>query len=124
MRACIVGHPVAQSRSPLLHGHWLAEHGIAGSYERIDVPPDGFATFLEGFAAQGFTGCNVTSPHKLAALQAVTRTDEAASVIGAVNTIWREGDDWVGGNTDAHGFIANLDDRAPGWDDGAKIAVV
>lgn len=124
LRACIMGHPVAQSRSPMLHGYWLAQHGIAGRYEHMDVAPDGFAAFFKGFAAAGFSGGNVTAPHKVAALAAVDRLDEAARVIGAVNTIWREGDTWVGGNTDAHGFIANLDELAPDWDAGARHAVV
>ena len=123
-RACIMGHPVAQSRSPMLHGHWLAELGIAGSYGREDVPPDGFDGFFAGFRAAGYVGGNVTAPHKLAALRAVSRLDAAAAAIGAVNTIWTEDGAYVGGNTDAHGFIANLDDRAPGWDASARQAVV
>lgn len=123
-KVCVVGHPIAQSRSPMLHGYWLARYGIDGSYGRRDVPPGGFDAFLSGFAAEGFVGCNVTAPHKLAALQAVARVDDAARVIGAVNTIWRENGIWVGGNTDAHGFIANLDDRTPGWDVDARRAVL
>lgn len=114
-RACIMGHPVSQSRSPMLHGHWLAELGIAGEYVRHDVPPDAFAAFFQGFHASGYVGGNVTAPHKQAALLAVARADAAATAIGAVNTIWTEAGELVGGNTDAHGFIANLDDRADGW---------
>ncbi len=123
-RACIMGHPVVQSRSPMLHGYWLKQLGIAGSYTHEDVPPGGFEDFLKGFQAAGYTGGNVTAPHKQAALQAVSRIDAVAAAIGAVNTIWIEDGVLVGGNTDAHGFIANLDDRAPGWDVGAKIAVL
>ncbi len=123
-RACVMGHPIAQSRSPMLHGYWLETLGIAGSYDRQDVPPDGFAAFMQRFRAEGFVGGNVTAPHKQAALQSVARLDDAARTIGAVNTIWLEGDVLVGGNTDAHGFITNLDDRAPGWDDGAETAVL
>ncbi len=88
---------------------------ITGEYVRQDVPPDGFAAFFTGFHAAGFVGGNVTAPHKQSALKAVARVDAAASQIGAVNTIWTEDGVLVGGNTDAHGFIANLDDRAPGW---------
>ena len=58
-RAFVVGHPIAHSRSPLIHGHWLAEHGIAGSYERIDVAPDAFAGFVSRLADEGFAGGNV-----------------------------------------------------------------
>jgi shikimate dehydrogenase len=119
-----MGHPIAQSRSPMLHGYWLEKLGIAGSYDRQDVPPDGFAAFMAGFLAAGFVGGNVTAPHKQAALQAVARLDAAATTIGAVNTIWVEDGALVGGNTDAHGFIANLDDRAPGWSETARTAVL
>lgn len=123
-RAGIIGSPVAQSRSPMLHGYWLQQLGIAGSYERLEVPQDGFDAFIASFASQGFVGGNVTAPHKLAAYRAMARLDAAAAGIGAVNTIWLEGSDLVGGNTDAHGFIANLDDRAPDWQATATRAVV
>ncbi len=123
-RACVMGHPIAQSRSPMLHGYWLTQHGIAGEYDRQDVPPDGFADFFKGFRAAGYIGGNVTAPHKQTALKLMAHIDGAAQAIGAINTIWLEGEDWVGGNTDAHGFIANLDDRAPGWDSTAKTAVL
>eukprot|EP01037_Dinobryon_pediforme_P001965 gene1965-2000_t len=123
-RACVMGHPIAQSRSPMLHGYWLKQLGIAGSYTRVEVPPGGFASFMQGFLAEGYVGGNVTAPHKQAALQAMSRVDAVAAAIGAVNTIWSEGGKLVGGNTDAHGFIANLDDRAPGWGDSTWTAVI
>lgn len=123
-RACVMGHPIGQSRSPMLHGYWLRQLGIAGDYGRQDVPPGGFAAFLQGFHAAGYVGGNVTAPHKQAALQAVARVDAVAAAIGAVNTIWTEHGALVGGNTDAHGFIANLEDRAPGWDASMKTAVI
>ena len=66
-KAFVIGHPIEHSRSPLIHGHWLKEHGLAGSYERIDVAPEDFAGFLNSFADQGFVGGNVTIPHKEAA---------------------------------------------------------
>jgi shikimate dehydrogenase len=119
-----MGHPIAQSRSPMLHGYWLKTLGIAGSYERVDVPPDGFDAVMATFLADGFVGGNVTAPHKQAAFKAMARLDEAAASIGAVNTIWVEDGELVGGNTDAHGFIANLDDRAPGWQSQGHSAVV
>ena len=123
-RACVMGHPIAQSRSPMLHGYWLKQLGIAGEYTREDVAPGGFSAFLQGFPAAGYVGGNVTAPHKQAALRAVARVDSVASAIGAVNTIWTEGGVLVGGNTDAHGFIANLDDRAPGWEAATEVAVI
>ncbi|RIY02770.1 shikimate dehydrogenase [Aureimonas flava] len=114
-RAFVTGWPIAHSRSPLIHGTWLRELGLAGSYERIAVRPEGFAAFLEGLAADGFAGGNVTIPHKEAAFAACARLDAAAEAIGAVNTLWFEGGRLTGGNTDAYGFSANLDERLGGW---------
>lgn len=123
-RAFVCGHPIAHSRSPRIHGHWLRSHGIAGSYEAIDVPPEGFASFVQDIRAGRYIGGNVTIPHKEAAFLAVDRRDGAAEEIGAVNTLWVENGLLCGSNTDAHGFAANLDDRAPGWDRHDRPAVV
>ncbi len=100
----------------MLHGFWLRTLGLPGRYEALDVAPDSIGAFMTGLRGQGFTGGNVTIPHKLAVIPYLSWIDEAAAAIGAVNTIWTEGDHLAGGNTDAHGFIANLDERAPGWD--------
>ena len=123
-KAFVCGHPVAHSRSPKIHGHWLSRYGIAGSYSAIDVAPDEFPTFIAGLRAQGFAGGNVTIPHKEAAWSAVERRDEAAEQIGAVNTLWFEDGVLFGGNTDAKGFAANLDDFAPGWVGSGAAAVL
>jgi shikimate dehydrogenase len=114
-KAFVVGHPIAHSRSPLIHGHWLETLGLEGSYERIDVHPDEIGTFLRSLPGSGFAGGNVTIPHKQAALDAAERHDEAAELIGAANTLWLEDGQLCAGNTDAHGFAANLDDQAPQW---------
>ena len=123
-RACIIGHPVAHSRSPMIHGHWLSTLGIAGVYDRQDLPPTGFEAFVKSLAAQGYVGGNVTVPHKEAAFAAADHVDETARAIGAVNTLWLEGDRLHATNTDAHGFIANLDQTVPGWDRTCRDAVV
>jgi len=114
-RAFVCGHPIQHSRSPKIHGYWLRKYGIAGSYEAIDVAPDDAADFFSTLKERGFAGGNVTIPHKEAAFAAVARRDETAEKIGAVNTLWFEEGRLVGGNTDAIGFAANLDERAPGW---------
>ena len=114
-KAFVTGHPIRHSRSPKIHGHWLAQHGIVGSYQAIDVAPEDFAQFLATLQANGYRGGNVTIPHKEAAFALVDRRDEAAEEIGAVNTLWFEDGILWGGNTDGHGFAANLDDHAPGW---------
>ena len=115
-RACIIGHPVAHSRSPMLHGYWLRTLGIAGAYEFADVAPDQFATFFRGLRRNGFVGGNITIPHKEAAFRLVDRRKRAADAIGAVNTVWYEGDALIGGNTDWLGIVGSLDDMHPGWD--------
>ncbi|TPN52232.1 shikimate dehydrogenase [Mesorhizobium sp. B1-1-7] len=114
-KAFVTGHPIKHSRSPKIHGHWLAKHGIDGSYEAIDVAPHDFAEFLATLQANGYRGGNVTIPHKEAAFALAGRRDQAAEEIGAVNTLWFEDGTLWGGNTDGHGFAANLDDHAPGW---------
>lgn len=123
VRAFVCGHPIAHSRSPRIHGYWLEHYGIAGSYQAIDVAPQDARSFFASLAAQGYAGGNVTIPHKETAFEAVARRDEAAEAIGAVNTLWLEQGRLCGGNTDAVGFAANLDERAPGWEK-ARSAVV
>ena len=123
-KAFVVGHPIAHSRSPLIHGHWLETLGLEGSYERIDVHPDAIEAFLRGLPRSGFVGGNVTIPHKEAALKAADRLDEAAELIGAANTLWLEEGKLCAGNTDAHGFAANLDALAPQWRQGRTALVL
>jgi shikimate dehydrogenase len=115
-RACIMGHPVAHSRSPMLHGYWLRTLGIDGSYELADVAPEKFDAFFRGLKANGFAGGNITIPHKEAAYRLVDRRERAADAIGAVNTVWYEGDALIGGNTDWLGLVGSLDAIHPGWD--------
>lgn len=123
-KACVMGHPVAHSRSPLIHNHWLKTLGIAGSYELMDLTPGQFPDFIAGLGSNGYVGGNVTVPHKEAAYAAVARRDAAANAIGAVNTLWLADGVLVGGNSDAHGFVANLDETAPGWDVADGRAVI
>jgi shikimate dehydrogenase len=119
-----MGHPVAHSRSPMIHGYWLKTLGIAGAYDLKDLTPEEFPGFLTRLAANGYIGGNVTVPHKEAAYRLVERRDEAAEAVGAVNTVWLENGRLRGGNSDTHGFVANLDDRAPGWDVPGGHAVI
>jgi shikimate dehydrogenase len=108
IKAFVVGHPIAHSRSPLIHGHWLAEHGIAGSYERLDVAPGDFPDFLRGLPDSGFAGGNVTIPHKEAAFALADTLTPRAEKIGAVNTLVVKDGRLLGDNTDAPGFCAHL----------------
>jgi shikimate dehydrogenase len=123
-RCFIIGHPVAHSRSPIIHGHWLAEHGLDGSYERVDVPPGAVAAFLDRIRSGEFAGGNVTVPNKEAVLPLLDHVGETARRMGAVNTIWVEDGKLHGDNTDAFGFLAHLDDRVPGWDARTASALI
>ncbi|MDE2334350.1 MAG: shikimate dehydrogenase [Rhodospirillales bacterium] len=123
-RAFVIGHPIAHSRSPMLHGYWLRRYRIDATYERRDVSPSQLADFVAEFRREGWAGCNVTVPHKTAIVPHLDRLDETAVAVGAVNTLWWEAGELVGGNTDASGFLANLDERVPGWDRRAGHAVL
>jgi shikimate dehydrogenase len=123
-RACIMGHPVAHSRSPMIHNHWLKQLGIAGSYDFMDLTPEQFPDFVTHMAERGYVGGNVTVPHKEAAFRLAQHRDAAAETVGAVNVLWLENGRLMGGNSDVHGFVANLDDRAPGWDVKDGLAVI
>ena len=123
VRACVMGHPVAHSRSPMLHGYWLRTLGIEGAYELADVAPENFAAFFRGLGANGFAGGNITKPHKEQAFRLVDRREDAADAIGAVNTVWYENGALVGGNTDWLGIVLSLDAIAPGWDKGRALVL-
>ena len=124
-RACVVGWPIAHSRSPLIHGYWLKRHGIDGDYAKLPVKPEDAAAFFADLSGQGFVGCNVTIPHKEAAFRAAARPDAAARSVGVANTLWLEDGVLCASNTDIYGFISNLDDQTPGWDkSGRPVAVL
>ncbi len=124
IRACCLGWPITHVRSPIIHNHWLATLGIPGEYTREGVTPEDFPLFFKGLAERGYSGCNITLPHKEAAFALLDEVDPAAEAVGAVNTVWLEGGRLVGMNSDVPGFLANLDDEAPGWDAAADHAVV
>lgn len=113
--AGVIGFPVAHSLSPLLHGGWLADLGIKGAYVPLEVAPSDLPAAIGGLKALGFAGANVTIPHKESVLQLVDSIDSVAQAIGAVNTLINRGGVIEGRNTDAHGFLANLDGKVPGW---------
>jgi shikimate dehydrogenase len=124
-RACVIGWPVSHSRSPLIHGYWLARYGIDGSYTRVAVRPEEAAAFLKNLWAEGYVGCNVTIPHKETACAVAADVCPAARAAGAANTLWYKGDRLVADNTDSAGFIHNLAAAAPRFDiRGAVVEVL
>jgi len=114
--AGVMGWPVAHSRSPILHNYWIEEHGLRGSYVLLPVQPEKIEQALRALPVLGFAGCNLTIPHKVAAIAIVDHLEPLARRIGAANTIVVGADgSLTGRNTDAFGFIQSLHDAQPNW---------
>jgi shikimate dehydrogenase len=124
-RACVIGWPVAHSRSPVIHRYWLKLYGLDGAYEMEAVRPEDIGGFLKSLGERGYAGANVTLPHKEAALAAAVRPDEAARTIGAANTLWLDEAGLLhASNTDAYGFMTHLAAEAPDWNKGERPVAV
>jgi shikimate dehydrogenase len=114
--AGLVGWPVAHSRSPVIHNHWLGRYGILGRYVLFPVPSDRLADALKGLSALKLRGCNVTTPHKQAVMPLIDDVDPLARRIGAVNTIVVQKDGSLRGfNNDGNGFVQSIRDAQPDW---------
>ncbi|MYM55354.1 shikimate dehydrogenase [Thalassovita mangrovi] len=123
--AGVIGSPIAHSKSPLLHGHWLKTLGIKGHYIPMDVAPEDLENVLRTLPRMGFVGVNITVPHKEAAMRIADQVTDRATLIGAVNTlIFREDGKIHADNTDGYGFIENLRQNAPDWNPAAGPAAV
>lgn len=123
--AGVIGSPIAHSKSPRLHGHWLRKLGLPGHYIPMDVAPEDFEQVLRSLPKAGFVGVNVTVPHKEAALKLADVVTDRATLIGAANTlIFLEDGRIHADNTDGYGFIENLRQNAPDWDAKAGPAAV
>lgn len=107
----VIGDPIAQSKSPLIHGFWLDALGIDADYRKTLVAPESLAGYFADRAADpAWRGCNVTVPHKIAALDHIEDRGDVRASIGAINTVFRAEDGAiVGTNTDAAGFYVPLD---------------
>ena len=106
--AAVIGWPVRQSVSPVLHSHWLKQHGIKGAYVALPIEPANFGRCVATLPLMGFAGASVTVPHKEAAFALVSSLDEDSRATGAVNTLVFKGDGVAGMNTDVRGFAASL----------------
>lgn len=123
--AGVIGNPIAHSRSPLLHHHWLRKYDLPGHYVPLHVAEDDLANVIRMLPKMGFVGVNITVPHKVAVMQLADQISDRAILIGAANTlIFRPDGKIYADNTDGYGFIANLKQGAPDWDPAAGPAAV
>jgi shikimate dehydrogenase len=123
--AGVMGWPVAHSLSPRLHGFWLNEYGIDGAYVPLPVRPERLSAALEALSDLSFSGCNLTVPHKEAALAVLDEVDPQARRIGAVNTVRVRADGSLHGwNTDVEGYAQSLGAALPGWSLAGRSAAV
>lgn len=123
--AGVIGSPVAHSKSPRLHAHWLKTYGIAGHYIPMDVAHADLAEVLRALPKAGFVGVNITIPHKETVLALADIVTDRAALIGAANTlIFRKDGRIHADNTDGYGFVANLRQNTPGWNPGGGAAAV
>jgi shikimate dehydrogenase len=108
-RYAVIGNPIAQSKSPLIHAAFAEQTGQAMSYERLLAPVDGFVREVEAFRQAGGRGLNVTTPFKLEAFALAVRRSGRAEAAGAVNTLaWQKGG-WYGDNTDGVGLVRDIE---------------
>jgi shikimate dehydrogenase len=122
----VMGHPVMHSRSPKLHNYWLGKYGLTGTYVPLAIKAEHLRAALRALPALGFSGCNLTIPHKEAALTIVDKVDPLARRIGAVNCVVAAADgSLMGQNHDAFGYIESVREAQPAWRaDAGPIVVI
>jgi shikimate dehydrogenase len=124
--AGVLGWPVAHSRSPAIHNHWIEQYKLKGAYGLFPVTPQNLEAAIRGLAALGFAGCNITIPHKVEAMKLMDWVDPLARRMGAINTIVVQPNGSLHGfNNDGYGYIQSLRDAQPNWraDDGPIVVL-
>ena len=125
LMAGVMGWPVMHSRSPMMHNYWMAQQGLAGVYVPLAIKPGTLAAALRALHPLGFSGCNLTIPHKQDAMTIVDEVDDVARKIGAISCVVVRGDGSLfGTNNDWLGFIGNLKEAWPDWRADAGPAAV
>lgn len=124
-RVGLIGWPVKHSKSPLIHHYWMQRYGIDACYEAVEVASENLKSAVETMLAEGFSGFNVTVPHKVAVLNLLNEVSETAQKAGAVNTVSVRSDGSLfGDNTDGFGFVENIRESCNGFDFTGKTAVI
>ncbi len=126
LMAGVMGWPVMHSRSPLMHNHWFAQEKLKGVYVPLAIQPDNLESALRSLQHLGFSGCNLTIPHKQQALKIVDEIDPIAQKMGAISCVAvKEDGRLVGSNNDAAGFIRNIKEFQPNWraDQGPVVVI-
>lgn len=127
MKAGVIGHPIAHSKSPLIHRYWLEKYGISGEYVAYDLAPETLLDTARGLLmSHGLSGFNVTLPHKQTIMSLCTTLSDEARTIGAVNTVvYHSSGEIEGKNTDAFGFMESARDTIPQFDwSGGPVAIL
>lgn len=123
--AGVLGNPIAQSKSPKLHRHWLRKYGLLGDYVPLHVTEENLETVVRAMPKMGFVGANVTLPHKITVMQFADQITDHATLIGAANTLtFKEDGKIIADNTDGYGFMSNVKQNAPDWDPTSGPAVL
>jgi shikimate dehydrogenase len=124
--AAVMGWPISQSRSPMLHNYWFAQHRLNGTYVPLAIRPEGLAAALRALPALTFAGCNLTIPHKQEAMKIVDEVDITARKIGAIScVVVRPDGSLSGSNNDWFGFVHNILEFVPDWRaDAGPVAVM
>ncbi|PMB17971.1 shikimate dehydrogenase [Fischerella thermalis] len=118
----VIGYPIEHSLSPVMHNAAIAQLGIDYVYLPFPIKPEDLHTAIQGFAAIGVVGFSVTIPHKQAILRFLSAVEPIAQAVGAVNTVIKKNNYWIGTNTDIEGFLAPLQAHQQNWSQ--KIAVI
>jgi len=114
--AGVMGMPVFQSRSPIIHNYWIKKYGLKGAYGHFPVHIENVEAAVRGLSALGLAGCNITQPHKLMAMKLMDQLTPMAQRIGAINCIVVQADGSLHGyNNDGFGYIQSLKDAKPSW---------
>ncbi len=124
IKCAVIGHPISHSKSPIIHQYWINKHDLNASYVAIDIAPHALEDNINQLIEQGFTGFNVTIPHKESIAPYCETIDEHAKNIGAVNTVVIKNQKLHGLNTDGFGFLQNIWDSAPDYKFKGKCAVI